>query len=65
VRPPETRGVIPGQETAAAGLDADRAHALVIDERVEDADRVAAPTHARGNEVQQPPDRLQRLLPRL
>ena len=50
----EARGVVARRDAAAAGLDADQPHARVVDERVEDAHRVAAAADAGDDEVGQP-----------
>ena len=44
-----------------AGLDADEPHAAIVDERVEDADGVAAAAHARDDGVGQPAGLLEHL----
>ena len=61
----ESRGVIAGRDAAAAGLDADQSHALVVDERVEDAHRIAAAADAGDDEIGQAAGRVQNLRARL
>ena len=51
----ESRRVIAGRNAAAAGFDADEPHARVVDERVEQAHRVAAAADAGDDDVRQPP----------
>ena len=50
----ERRGVTPGLDTVARRLVADQPNSRIVDERVEDADRVRAATHARRHRVGQP-----------
>ncbi len=57
----QRRRVAPGGHPLAAGLQADQAHLGVVEEGVEDADRVGAATHARRDGVGQPAGDLQHL----
>ena len=47
----EARGVTSRPDRFAAGFDADQPHVAIVDERVEDADRVAAAADARDHRV--------------
>ena len=49
----ESRRVTARADRFAAGLDADQAHVAIVDERVEDADRVAAAADAGDHRVRQ------------
>ncbi len=51
----EARRVAPRHDRFAAGLDADQPHAGVVDERVEDADGIAAAADAGDDRIGQPP----------
>src|SRR5262249_35025879 len=57
--------VAAGLDAVAASLEAVQAYPGVGDERVEDADRVGAATHARGDGVGQATGHIEALLPRL
>ena len=60
------RGGVPtGLDPVAAGLEADQAHVGVVEERVEDADRVRAAADARRDDVGQATDQVEHLLARL
>ena len=61
----EARRVPPADDRLAAGLDADQPHVAVVEERVEDADRVAAAADARDDRVGQPAGLLEDLRARL
>ena len=61
----EARGVTARRDRLAAGLDADQPHLRVVDERIEDADRVAAAADARDHRVRQAPGLLEDLRARL
>ena len=58
------RGVPAADNLLAARLHADQAHLTIVDERIEDADRVAAAADARHDRVRKPPGLLDDLLPR-
>src|SRR5678815_499625 len=47
----EARSVTSGRDSLATGFDADEAHGRVIDEGIEDPDRIAAATHARHDNI--------------
>ena len=51
-----------GLDAVAAGLEADQPHVGVVEERVEDPDRVGAAADAGGDGVGQPPGALEHLL---
>ena len=55
------RRVASGVDAVAAGLEPEELHARVVEERVEDADRVRAAADAGGDDVRQPPDELEHL----
>ena len=54
-----------GLDAIAGGLETDQAHARIIDESMEDADRVGTATDAGGHSVRQAARLLQDLRPRL
>ena len=58
-------GVASRCDALAAGLDADQSNVAVVEEAVEDADRVAAAADAGDDDVRQPADLLEHLPPRL
>ena len=58
----ERRGVPAGLDAVAAGLEAVQRDAGVVEERVEEPDRVGAAADARGDRVGQPRRSLQHLL---
>ena len=58
----ECRGMAPGFDTVTGGLVADQSHVFVVDERMEDTDRVRAATDTRDHRVGQPAGRAQDLL---
>ena len=60
----ERRGVTPGLDTVARSLVADESNPRIVDERVEDADRVGPAAHARRHRVGQPARLLDDLHPR-
>ena len=47
----EAGGMTPRPNRFAAGLDADQSHTGILDERVEDADRIAAATDTRDHRM--------------
>ena len=57
----EPRRVAARRNPLAAGLDADQPHARIVDERVEDADGVAAAADAGDDRVGQPTGQLEDL----
>src|SRR6266851_5565738 len=59
----EGRGVTPGLDTVAPSLVADEPDLRIVDERVEDADRVGPAANARGHRVRQPTGLLDNLHP--
>ena len=61
----ERGGVVAGLVAAAAGLDADQLDAVIADERIEHAGRVAAAADAGDDDIGQPADLLEALLSRL
>ena len=61
--PPVMRGRVPaGVDAVAAGLEAEQPHAGVVEERVEDADRVGAAADAGDDGVRQPAGQVEHLL---
>ena len=60
----ESRRVAAGFDTVAGRLVPDQPHAGIVDERVEDADRVRPATHARRHRVRQPARLIDDLHPR-
>ena len=61
----EARRVAPAGDLVAAGFDADQTHGAVVDERVEDADRVAAAADARDDRRREHGGELEKLRARL
>ncbi len=63
--PAETRGMLAGSVTAAAGFDPYQLHVVIRHERVENSDGVAASAHAGKDRIGQPALRFQNLAARL
>ena len=61
----EPRRVAAARDALAAGFDADQPHVAIVDERVEDAHRVAAAADARDHGIRQASGQLEDLRPRL
>ena len=59
------RGMTSGRDPLASRFHADQTHRLVVDERVEDPDRVAAATDARHDDVGKAADLIEHLAARL
>src|SRR5262249_1890230 len=60
----ESRGMAAGRNPFAPGLDTDEPHVLVLDEAVEDPDRVAPAADAGDDDVGETAGLLQNLSPR-
>src|SRR5688572_19147316 len=58
-------GMTARRDALAASLDPDQSHALVVDESVEDSDRVAATTNTGHDRIRKPSCLTQDLLSRL
>src|SRR5262245_32538672 len=57
----KSRRVAPGLDALAAGLDTDQADIAIADERIEDADGVAAAAHTGNHRIRQLPALLEDL----
>src|SRR5688500_16111879 len=61
----KARRVAPRGDALAARFNPDQPHARIVEEAVEDADGIAASANAGDDDVRQPPDPFENLLPRL